>query len=704
MRRVRFWLWTIIGLAAACAAIGFANILAERYLPRFDVTATGEHRLSPRATTVLSKLDAPARLIIATDLRRVSPEAMRDTTDVLERFSKSGKMEVSLLDSASAEGVRSFQSLLHELTEADRPTLDAQAATVRATAINAVDLAKAAQGELSTLLLALRDAIAASGTPGESARQTLEQRAAAARLAGRDLQASLAKIEETMVLTIGDVRVTAADQGADVLKKQLRAASEQMGVTGAELRRLAKQPLGDAIAGRAASLAERFSAERDRLSVAADTLSRVRPPASLRLARVLSQNAGAILLPPPDTKADPVALPLEELFPEQDRVIRSGAKADNRRRVEEQVTAALAAMLQPLRPIAVFTHAEEQLYIADAPFLEKLRDHLAMRGIDAVEWSVLLEPEPTQLSRLDPSGQRPVVYVVLPPDTTTTARASEGRGGIERSQRLGAALEKLIAAGKCLLLSVNPSIQRTYGDADPIAAALKPLGIEPASGKPIMTEVAGANGRGVETDRAVLAGENGANPIHGAIRGLPTYLPWPIGLTMPPATGAGSIDATALITLPAAENAWGESRWLLLWQTPRQQRARLGEMPKFDAGQDERGPWTLAAAVERSTAGSRQRVVIVGSSGWFFDTITQAAASVDGRVVAQFPGNMELLDASVLWLTGGDDLIAQSPQADALPMIGAIDPQRLLVLRLLLILGVPLMVLALGVVHRVVFG
>lgn len=700
MRRVLFWFWTILGLSAAFGAIGFANVLAERHLPRFDVTATGEHRLSPRATTVLNKLESPARLVIATDLRKVSPEAMRDTTDVLDRFSKSGKVEVSLLDSASADGLRSFQSLLRDLAEVDKPTLDAQAASVRAAAINAVELAKAAQGELSTLLLGLRDGIGGGGTAGDAARQTLEQRAAAARLAGRDLQASLAKLEETMALTIGDLQVTAADRGADLLKRQLRAAGEQMGVTGAELRRLSKQPLGDAITGRASNLAERFSAERDRFGVAADSLSRVRPPASLRLARALSQNAGAILLPPAGSKADPVALPLDELFPERERVVRAGAKADNRRRVEEQITAALAATLQPSRSIAVFTHAEEQLYVADAPFLEKLRDHLAMRGVDVVEWSVLLEAEPTQLSRLDPSGQRPAVFIVMPPDSTATARASDGRGGIERSQRLGAALEKLLASGKNVLLSVNPSIQRTYGDTDPVAAALKPLGIEPASGKPIMTEMTGENGRGVETDRAVLANEDGTNPIHGAIRGLPTYLPWPIGLAITPE----SKDVTPLITLAASDNAWSESRWLLLWQTPRQQRARLGEMPKFDAGQDERGPWTLAAAVERANAGSKQRVVVVGSSGWFFDTITQAAASVDGRVVAQFPGNTELFDASVLWLTGGDELIAQSPQADAVPLVGAIDPQRLLVLRLLLILGVPLAVLALGVVHRVVFG
>lgn len=700
MRRVLFWFWTLVGLAAACGAIGFANVLAERHLPRFDVTATGEHRLSPRAAAVLGKLESPARLVIATDLRKVSPEAMRDTTDVLDRFSKSGKVDVSLLDSTSPDGQQAFRTLLRDLTEADKPTLDAQAASVRATAITAVDLAKAAQGELSTLLLGLRDAIGGGGTAGEAARQTLEQRAAAARLAGRDVQSSLAKLEETMAFTIGDVQVTAADRGADLLKKQLRAAGEQMGVTGAELRRLAKQPLGDALTARAASLAERFSSERDRFGVAADALSRVRPPASLRLARALSQNAGAILLPPTHAGSEPVALPLDELFPQRERVARAGAKADNRRRVEEQITAALASVLQTARPIAVFTHAEEQLYVADAPFLEKLRDHLALRGMDVVEWSVLLEPEPTQLSRLDPSGQRTVVYVVMPPDSTATARASEGRGGIERSQRLGAALDKLLASGKNVLLSVNPSIQRTYGDTDPIAAAIKPLGIEPASGKPIMTELASEGGRTVETDRAVVADIDGAHVILGAIRGLPTYLPWPIGLTL----SAESKEATAVLRLAASENAWGESRWLLLWQTPRQQRGRLGEMPKFDASQDERGPWTLAAAVERVHVGAKQRVVVVGSSGWFFDTITQAAASVDGRVVAQFPGNMELFDASLLWLTGGDDLIAQSPQADAVPLVGSIDPQRLLVLRLLLILGVPMVVLALGVVHRVVFG
>ena len=41
-----------------------ANVLAGRFCFRFDVTATGEHQLSPRADAVLTRLPGPARLIV----------------------------------------------------------------------------------------------------------------------------------------------------------------------------------------------------------------------------------------------------------------------------------------------------------------------------------------------------------------------------------------------------------------------------------------------------------------------------------------------------------------------------------------------------------------------------------------------------------------------------------------------------------------
>ena len=47
------------------------------------------------------------------------------------------------------------------------------------------------------------------------------------------------------------------------------------------------------------------------------------------------------------------------------------------------------------------------------------------------------------------------------------------------------------------------------------------------------------------------------------------------------------------------------------------------------------GPWTLAAAGERShpDTGARQRAVVVGASGWFFDAFTQRGRVIDGRTV-----------------------------------------------------------------------
>ena len=193
------------------------------------------------------------------------------------------------------------------------------------------------------------------------------------------------------------------------------------------------------------------------------------------------------------------------------------------------------------------------------------------------------------------------------------------------------------------------------------------------------------------------------NAVLGAIRGLPTYLPWPLGLKTLPDAGAKTYP---LLRIDADESIWGESSWLLIWQTPRAQRAALAGSPTFDAGKDDRGPWTVAIASGIPATGTEpaQRLIAVGSTGWFFDSLTQPGVQVDGRVVAPFPGNQELFDSALYWLGFADDLIAQSPQAGSVPLIGSIDPVRLLWLRMIIILGVPLCVLALGVVHRAVFG
>jgi hypothetical protein len=709
MRRFSFWLWTILGLFAALASIAFANVVAARFAPRFDVTATGEHRLSPRAQAVLSRLPAPARLIVAADFQRVSPEAFRDSNDVLDRFTRTGKFELALIDLGSAAGQKQFQEVLADLIARDQSELQSQAGAIRAAASSASEVAAWAQTTLSKTLDDLRAALP-SGTSGpvQQARAALEQRAAGARIAGRDLAAALTRIEEPLTNKIGDLELPATDRAGDSLRRDIRTGADQISQIVGEVRRLSRiSELGDVFNTRAAAAADAVAAQRDRLSVIAESLARLPRPGVLRVASALRQSAAAILVPPSGNRL--TAIPLDELFPAREIVLSAGARADNRRRVEEFLTASIASTLLEKPPIAVFVHAEERPYVTEAPFLQSLRDGLLMKGIDIAEWSVLLEPEPSGLARLDPSRTRPAVYIILPPDSTTAARPGEQRGGIERSQRLGAAVDKLAADHQNILLSLNPSIQRTYGDADPFIPLLQRFGLESAAGKPIFTERFDQGKREVETDRTVIAGSPGdtsqaaTNPVLGAIRGLPTYLPWPIGLKTAKEAGA---SATSLLHIPGEESVWGESSWLLIWQTPRAQRSALAGSPKFDSGKDDRGPWSVAIASEipASATSPAQRLLVVGSSGWFFDSLTQPGVQVDGRVLAPFPGNQELFDSALYWLAFADELIAQSPQANSIPLIGNIDPARLLWLRLIIILGLPLCVLALGVVHRAVFG
>ena len=340
MRRFSFWFWTAIGLLAAVVSISLANVLAGRFAPRFDVTATGEHRLSPRADAVLARLPGPARLIVAADFRRSSPEAYRDTADVLDRFSASGKLEVISIDLGSPSGSAQYQQVIESLVERDRAELSSQADKIKTAAASANEIALWAQTGLSRSLDELRSLPGGNSPAVQQARGVLEQRAAGSRIAGRDLAAAIPKLDELLSSRIGEIELPATDRAADSLRKEIRNASDQFGQIAGELRRLSRQSdLGEAFSARAILIAEEIGQRRDRLGVASESIARLTRPGVLRVAAAFRQAASAILVPASGDKLS--AIPIEELFPAQEIVVSAGARADGRRRVEEVLTAAL---------------------------------------------------------------------------------------------------------------------------------------------------------------------------------------------------------------------------------------------------------------------------------------------------------------------------------------------------------------------------
>jgi hypothetical protein len=116
------------------------------------------------------------------------------------------------------------------------------------------------------------------------------------------------------------------------------------------------------------------------------------------------------------------------------------------------------------------------------------------------------------------------------------------------------------------------------------------------------------------------------------------------------------------------------------------------------------GGFVLALAVEREAAQmrpdapTRQRLLVVGSNGWFVDPIVAPRRVVDGMMIAEAPGNLELLEAGVWWLAGREDRILRSATAESVPLVPNLSAGAMSALRWGLIGGLPLGVLLLGAI------
>jgi hypothetical protein len=172
-----------VAFSVAClgAAVGFA-LTAAATGTRVDLTARGEHRLSPRAAQLLESLDAPVELILAVDEARLDRRAFDRVGDVLDAFDASPNARVTRLDTGSARGADELAALAERLVERERPAIEAGVQRAAALATSTRELA-AGLGQLST---AIQDAAQAPRRhrPGVG-RATHRGRARRRRRAGR---------------------------------------------------------------------------------------------------------------------------------------------------------------------------------------------------------------------------------------------------------------------------------------------------------------------------------------------------------------------------------------------------------------------------------------------------------------------------------------------------------------------------------------
>lgn len=699
-RPVAAGLWAaFLGATGACAVL--LGVLAHDLSARVDVTSTGAHRLSPRAERMADLVDQPTELVFAIDRAGADRRAADLVADALDAYRRANDLiGVRVIDLGSPVGLAQTDELLATLAEREADRARGVTDAVRRT-VGAVRAAAAEAEALARDLDAVRDAIGPTD-PGAATNQAyFQQRAGLLRLGARTLAEQAEAITGAVDNPAGPAGLPETDRFLPPAITALGVQRDQAAELADQTRAYGRSEVANPNAGALArAAADRAAALRDGLAVALETLERLPRLDTLRVARALETGESLLVIGPPSRGV--AAVDLETLLPPIEVLERAGVSAAGviGPRTQELVATAIGRLVRPERPIVVFTHAQSpgSLFGQGAPFA-RVRERLGQLEIDCVEWAALEQAEPPDLTRLDPAGLRPAVFLVISPDSTAGS-GGQGRTGAQRATELAAVVDRLIRAGEPVLLNLNPSVFPTYGDPDPLARLAEPFGIRPRTGTPVLRDApGGAAGRVFDPHTVAVPSPDAgpAHPVADAVRGLRTVLPWatPIDLTEAPNARTWPLVEVAG---EAASNAWAESRWLRLWTLDANARAMTADQPTFQPGEDERRDrWTFAAAGQRSSGIGDTRIVVVGSNGWASDgAVTGASQLVDGRVTARFPGNGVLLDGAIHWLAGLDELIA--PGADARPVatIRPLGASQLSTLRWMLLGVVPGVVLLTG--------
>ncbi len=672
--------WSATGLMLALGVVVLVNMLASSRLARLDVTSTGRLALSPRTQQVLESAEPGTEIVLAADLSgRTRPAAdVRRALDMLDEIGRgSASVTVSVIDTSSGSGQAAFEGLVRRLSERDRAALSEAERRVAA-ALEGLDRAGVALQAHASDLEGLRARVGGEtsadlGTRASRLRSTAEQIGPMREHVGALLEREI----------VGE-RLADLPEARRVIVESADAVRTLLRVTANQLTALASaQGIEEETRNRASAAAGRVQASADEIGALSAGLQAEALPGVVRVVGALTASEALLVLGPSGV----AAVSMEDLFPAS----APGAPGtDPGRRAEALVTNALSTLDSSGRPVVVVTHAGTSRVLAggaDGP-LASLRRRSGLRGVEWVEWPVVMEPErPGAVAAAQADG-RAVVYVVIGIDTSA-------QGGAERAARSAAVLTDLLENGESVMVNLAPSTLPGLGEEDPMVEALASLGLEADTGRPVLTETRRGDDRLVAWEQ-VLVGAGGEG-LTQSVSGLAVAVPWP---TVIEATGEG-VDAAPLLSLAADGGAWREGEWLGYWVTPPQQRALLVEKPEPDGTRDaDAGGKSIAWQIDREDG----RVLVVGSHLWLFDSVADRPAVIDGRIVQQNPGNAELFLGGIEWLAGNDGLLGRSAAAFETPTVQPIEAGRLSLIRWLLVGGLPVGVMLVGVAVRIVGG
>lgn len=688
-RRVRYALLTLALIAVTTVFCAAAQFLAETRRVRLDVTATREHSLSPRTLAMLASLDTPHELIVVAGGDRLDQASARRLVDLLDTLGRaSPNLSAAWLDPSSPVGRASFETLPTRLLA----LREAEVAQGREDIRRAADAARDIAGRLQAM--GSRLGAWSAALPGESPELlgALDELAAVPRVHERELTQVADSFPVAGVVRVAGVELPDIPAAQGSLGVVLKRAADALETIARAASQLAPREQFGAIAPDARAVQREAELARDEALRAHDAIMRAPRVKLLDTLKLLQSQDVAVIL----SKDEVVAIRIESVLAE--RPDAPGGAGRIRFAAEDAISSALAAAGGASAPVLVLVHSQQVRILEPlgptqtdaAGAMRQLLDRVSARGMLVREWATGVDQSRPSLADARAAG-RPVVWIVLPGRSDVAEAA--GRMGM-----LARAVESLVSEGENILLSATPSLLPRVGEPDPLVAPFAPLGLRVESGRPLVETMSTPSGPRSGSAFRLLRAERD-HPIGAALDGLATVLLWPSSMLIEPVDG-GETVFTPLLLVDRSDRIWGESQWPTL---ARGGAATAEFDPRVDLGG---GPWIVAAAGERflESTTAPQRVVVVGSNGWFLDALAQQTQEVDGRVVETNPGNLELFDASVLWLAGQDDLIAPGSSRDAGPRVRPIPPGSLRLLWWLCILGPATMTLLLGALLRILRG
>ncbi len=683
----RFGQWVnllafLVGIVVICAAWAFIAH-QPRYRTAVDATKTRAYSLSPQSESLLRVLPGEWTISIVLNENDVDRAVLRQIEEVLARYEQANpRITVERIDPGSPHSIVQYEALIQRLRDLFADEVEQYERALTRAREAYTGFIPYAENE-SEMLRGFADEIGSESGFGEE----LMRWSGGLALHAQSGPEILARVDGALATDEGRP-IPDYEAARDVLYAATAAASSDLeGLGQLYLARAAGPGLGVPLRDHLQTMSATHRGLAVSLQAAADSL-RAMPPLDLtKVSSELAVGEAAVIA----GNGRAAVIPAWQLIPKSNlRATNEGGIAfDQRFRGEQLLSSTIRSLIVEHMPLVVFVHSSAE------SLLQETRERKDLFGAATILDASRYEVREWRLEELEPplgaTSQR-IVWVIVPPGP---GQSGESPGPSEEEQVLIERAQRLIDAGESILISYYPSVMHNLRQPDPWQGLLSGFGVKPDTSRVAFHSQITSEGERVVLPLADVLDIEEDHAIARAVDGQLLRLPWPVPMQI---NEDGDAQRWVIASLEAGPNRWLEESWINAIASPQ------GMAELEDRSLDVDASLVVAAERRHPLDGTgAQRVIAVGSGTWMHSALADMVQQLGGeRVALPFPGNHELLQASVAWLAGMNDLIAQSPTAQQVSRFDGLTDTSRWIGQWIALAGLPGAALILGIVVWIV--